>query len=104
MDRSEHDATSQWSPTTPQDQTENVYFQQSPQAERTITKYKGDYGIKTKTDPKTGISYQNDKEYDFIIIFPVSFHVFYMRKRRLLQSRRFTKRNPQSDQEKVVIQ
>ena len=42
MDRSEHDATSQWSPTTPQDQTENVYFQQSPQAERTITKYKGD--------------------------------------------------------------
>ena len=69
----EHATTSKLSSLPPQDQTENVYSQQSFQVEKMITKYKGNYGVKTNTDSKTGISYPHDKEYDFTSIFPVGF-------------------------------
>ena len=42
-------------PLPPQYQTANIYFQQSLQAGKK-TKYKGNFGVETKTDPKTGTS------------------------------------------------
>ena len=38
-----------------------MYFQQSSQAETTITKYKNDYGIETSIDRKTVIFYTHNK-------------------------------------------
>ena len=65
--------TLQWSPPPPQYRTYNIYSQNLLQAETTITKYKGDHGIETNTDPKTGIVYPYDKEYDFTVRFPINF-------------------------------
>ena len=53
--------------------TDNVYFQQSSQSETTITKYKGDYILETKTDSKTYISYPYYKEYDFTSRYTINF-------------------------------
>ena len=53
----EHTTTSQWALPPPQYQTANLYSQKLFQVETTVTKYKGDYSFKTKTDSKTGISY-----------------------------------------------
>ena len=46
----------------------NIYFQQSSQAELTIAKNKGataNDDVKMKTDPKTGIRYLYNREYDY---------------------------------------
>ena len=48
-------------PLPPQDQTANIYFQRSYKVETTITTYKGEYSIKTKTYPKTCISHPYEK-------------------------------------------
>ena len=69
----EHATSSQWASQPPKYQASNIYFQKSLQSETTITKYKGNYGVETNTDPKTGISYPYKKEYDFTSILPISF-------------------------------
>ena len=58
----------------------STYFQQSSQAEQTITKYKGHHAtdIQTRTDPKTNIKYPYDPEYDFTSRFAVGFKGCYI--------------------------
>ena len=68
----------QWSQPLPKYGTVNIYFQNYSQSETTKTKYKGDYGVKTNTDPKIGISYTCDKEYNFTRKPPINFRGYYI--------------------------
>ena len=56
----------------------STYFQQSYQVERTITQYKGDHGVDTKVDPKSGIEYPYDKIVKFVSNFPSCFRGFFV--------------------------
>ena len=100
----EHSTTSQWAPPTPQYQSVNVCFQQCFQVETRITKYKGDYGLKTNTDSKIGISYAHNKEFGLLTDSLSVLWLFYMWMQVSLQLQRFTKINPQLYQEKFVLQ
>ena len=44
----------------------STYFQNSYQVERTITQYKGDFGVDTKLDPKSRVKYPYDKIINFV--------------------------------------
>ena len=75
------------------------------QVETTITKYKGGYDAKTKTDSKIGISYLYDKKYGFTRKFPVFFcGCFKCGGKYLLVRYTRPKGNTQSDREEVVFQ
>ena len=54
------------------------YLRKSSEVERTITQYKGDHGVDTKVDPKSGIEYPYDKIVKFVSNFPSCFRGFFV--------------------------